>query len=430
MARWKARRHLRAPARHWSCARRSRSAARLRSRLRARPHAVHDDHGRDADLGRAGSWPARPRSALVVVGRLFVADERRDPEEGAVRIAMFAAMAALLVAALAVPGAFDDDALLFAAAYAIVRVAQIVLFVLASAGVPRSVAVQGLAVSTATASGSSRLRRSPTGSARGALGVRAPARHGRPVPHRLGGLKLAPRHFAERHGLIVIIALGESISGPGRGRRGWHRPGWVTAATLGIALSACLWWLYFDVVSHVAERRLVTAQKGREQNEIARDSYSYLHFPMVAGIVLVAVGFEDVGARRRPARDSAAVGLMGGVAAYLLAHVAFRWRNVHTQPPTTHRGVRERRAPAAGAPAARARDARGRRTAADARRLRGGPVRRGPGPRSGTSSLATTPRRPHDEADLGAVAARVRPGGEGDGPSSARRANSATRASS
>ena len=64
-----------------------------------------------------------------------------DPEEGAVRIAMFAAMAALLVAALAVPGAFDDDALLFAAAYAIVRVAQIVLFVLASAGIPRSVAL-------------------------------------------------------------------------------------------------------------------------------------------------------------------------------------------------------------------------------------------------------------------------------------------------
>ena len=107
--------------------------------------------------------------------------------------------------------------------------------------------------------------------------------------------------------------------------------GVVTAATLGIALSACLWWLYFDVVSHVAERRLVTAQKGREQNEIARDSYSYLHFPMVAGIVLVAVGSKKTLAHvGDPLETVPAVGLMGGVAAYLLAHVAFRWRNVHT----------------------------------------------------------------------------------------------------
>jgi low temperature requirement protein LtrA len=256
-----------------------------------------------------------------------------DPEEGAVRIAMFAAMAALLVAALAVPGAFDDDALLFAAAYAIVRVAQIVLFVLASAGDPslrRS--VQGLAVSTAIGVGLVTAAAFTDGLGQGALWAFALLLDmGGPYLTGSAGWKLAPRHFAERHGLIVIIALGESIVVLGVGAEVGIDLGVVTAATLGIALSACLWWLYFDVVSHVAERRLVTAQKGREQNEIARDSYSYLHFPMVAGIVLVAVGLKKTLAHvGDPLETVPAVALMGGVAAYLLAHVAFRWRNVHT----------------------------------------------------------------------------------------------------
>ena len=65
--------------------------------------------------------------------------------------------------------------------------------------------------------------------------------------------------------------------------------GVVVAAVLGIAVAAALWWLYFDVVALVAARRLSNAAPGRERNEIARDSFSYLHFPMVAGIVLVAL---------------------------------------------------------------------------------------------------------------------------------------------
>ena len=61
---------------------------------------------------------------------------------------------------------------------------------------------------------------------------------------------------------------------------------------LGIALAAALWWTYFDVVALVAARRLGGRPPGRERNELARDSYSYLHFPMVAGIVLVALGLK------------------------------------------------------------------------------------------------------------------------------------------
>ena len=144
------------------------------------------------------------------------------------------------------------------------------------------------------------------------------------------GWKLVPGHFAERHGLIIIIALGESIVAIGVGAESGVDAGVVVAAVVGVIVAAALWWLYFDVVALVAERRLSNAEPGREQNEIARDSFSYLHFPMVAGIVLLALGMKktlgDVG---DPLKLVPAVATLGGTAVYLLAHVAFRWRNVH-----------------------------------------------------------------------------------------------------
>src|SRR5439155_21350222 len=106
--------------------------------------------------------------------------------------------------------------------------------------------------------------------------------------------------------------------------------GVVAAAILGIAVAGALWWLYFDVVALVAARRLSNATEGRERNEIARDSYSYLHFPMVAGIVLLALGLKKtLGHVEDPLKIVPATALLGGTALYLLAHVAFRLRNVH-----------------------------------------------------------------------------------------------------
>jgi low temperature requirement protein LtrA len=144
------------------------------------------------------------------------------------------------------------------------------------------------------------------------------------------GWKLVPGHFAERHGLIVIIALGESIVAIGVGAEGGIDVGVVAAAVLGVLVAAALWWLYFDVVALVAERRLTHAEPGRERNEIARDSFSYLHFPMVAGIVLLALGLKKTLEHvDDPLELVPAVATLGGTALYLLAHVAFRWRNVH-----------------------------------------------------------------------------------------------------
>jgi low temperature requirement protein LtrA len=107
--------------------------------------------------------------------------------------------------------------------------------------------------------------------------------------------------------------------------------GVIGAAVLGTALAGALWWLYFDVVALVAARRLQNAKPGKEQNEIARDSFSYLHFAMVAGIVLLALGLKKTIEHTGEALEwMPATALLGGTAIYLLAHVAFRWRNIHT----------------------------------------------------------------------------------------------------
>jgi low temperature requirement protein LtrA len=256
-----------------------------------------------------------------------------DPEEGSVRLAMFVAMAALLVAALCVPGAFGREALLFACVYAVVRGAHIALFAIASredaelrhsvVGLAGSTALGvGLLVAAAFVGGAPQI-----GLWALALGLDMLG------PYLFGaeGWKLVPGHFAERHGLIVLIALGESIVALGVGAKDVLDAGIVAAAVLGMVVAVTLWWVYFDVTAIVAERRLQRAAEGRERNELARDSYSYLHFPMVAGIALLAVGIKhtlaDVSA---PLATVPAAALLGGAALYLLAHVAFRLRNMHT----------------------------------------------------------------------------------------------------
>jgi low temperature requirement protein LtrA len=256
-----------------------------------------------------------------------------DPEEGAVRLAIFAAMAALLVAALCVPGAFGGEALLFACAYGVVRAAHILLFTIASredSALRHSVA--GLAYSTAIGVGLLVIAAFTSGASQvGLWGLALVLDMGGPFLFGADGWKLVPGHFAERHGLIVLIALGESIVALGVGAKVVLDAGIVAASVLGVVVAAALWWVYFDVTAIVAERRLSSTEEGRERNELARDSYSYLHFPMVAGIALLAVGLKltlaDV---TDPLKLVPAAALLGGTALYLLAHVAFRLRNMHT----------------------------------------------------------------------------------------------------
>jgi low temperature requirement protein LtrA len=240
-------------------------------------------------------------------------------------------MAALLVVSLSLPHAFGDRALLFACAITVVRVEHIALFVLGSRDDPglRS-SVIGLAGSTALGCGLL-IVGSFLGSWQAwvwllALGLDMSG----PKFFGLDGWRLVPGHYAERFGLIVLIALGESIVAIGAGSGDHVDTGIVIAAVFGMLVSAGLFWLYFDVVSLVAARRLSNAAPGREQNAIARDSFTYLHLPMVAGIVLVALGFKKTLAHVHDHLQLVpASALLGGTALYLLAHVAFRWRNVH-----------------------------------------------------------------------------------------------------
>ena len=256
-----------------------------------------------------------------------------DPEEGTVRIVIFTAMAGLLLAALAIPDAFGDEALLFAIAYGIVRGMQVALMLVAGRddpGLRHSAA--GLMVSTAIGVGLLFAASFADGTLQGALWALALVLDvGGPLVIDPSGWRMQPEHFAERHGLIVIIALGESIVALGVGAEAGVTVGVAVAAVLGIAVAAAQWWMYFDVVALVAARRLAKAEPGRERNMIGRDSFSYLHFPMVAGIVLVALGMKKTLAHTGHELEIVpAVALLGGASIYLLAHVAFRWRNIHT----------------------------------------------------------------------------------------------------
>ncbi len=256
-----------------------------------------------------------------------------DPEEGAVRLVMFGAMAALLLVSLCVPEAFGSLALAFALIYGVVRTAHIALFMLASPeddGLRHS--VLGLAMSTAVAVSLLALASLFDGLAQGALWALALFLDmGSPYFFGAEGWKLVPAHFAERHGLIVIIALGESIVAIGLGAAHALDLGIGAAAVLGVALTAAMWWTYFDIVAIVAGRRLVDAEPGRAQNEMARDSYSYMHLVMVAGIVLVALGLKTtIGHHGADLHTVPAFALLGGLAIYLLGHVIFRYRHTHT----------------------------------------------------------------------------------------------------
>ena len=252
-----------------------------------------------------------------------------NPEEGAVRLAVFVAMGALLIVALAVPEAFDDHGVLFGAAYLVVRTMHLALYAIAAKGdhdllgavlrmTPSSMISGVLIVAAGFLEGDVRIALWVIALATDYLGV---------LVGRGSGWRVSPKHFAERHGLIVIIAIGESIVALGVGAAGLPLDsGRVAAALLGVAVAAGLWWTYFDWVSIVTERML-SRVTGAAQAAFARDVYSYLHMPMVAGIVLFALALKktlaDFG---DPLETVPAVGLCGGLGLYLLAHVLLRYR--------------------------------------------------------------------------------------------------------
>jgi low temperature requirement protein LtrA len=252
-----------------------------------------------------------------------------NPEEGGVRIAVFAAMAAMLIVSLAVPTAFGAAGVTFGVAYFVVRALHLVLYAIAGKGdrdlfravlriVPTSILGPTLLVVAGFLDGTVQLALWGAALAVDYLGV---------LVGHMEGWRVSPEHFVERHGLVVIIALGESIVAIGVGAAGLPLDaGLISASLLGIAVAAALWWSYFDWVAFIAQARLAEAT-GVERAALARDLYSYLHLPMVAGIVLFALGLKTTLAHvDAPLPTIPALGLCGGVALYFAAHVASRLR--------------------------------------------------------------------------------------------------------
>jgi low temperature requirement protein LtrA len=253
-------------------------------------------------------------------------------DEGLERLLMFVVMGALLIAALAVPHAFDDDALLFGLAYAVARWMHIFIWAEANDDVDIGQAVVRL--SRTAIPGPALLIVAglvDDGTLRALLWiVGLSIDYAGPYVYGVSGFRVSAGHFAERFSLIVIIALGESIVAIGAGVTEELDPGILAAAICGLALSCALWWAYFDVVAVVAERRFRQMQP-ELRVRIARDSYSYIHLPMIAGIVLVALGVKKtIQHVDEPLKLVPTVALFGGIALYYAGHVSFRLRNLGT----------------------------------------------------------------------------------------------------
>ncbi|SFO96119.1 Low temperature requirement protein LtrA [Amycolatopsis arida] len=269
-------------------------------------------------------------------------------DEGLARFAMLGAMAVMFLVALAIPEAFGDfpgglhAPLLFASCYLLVRVLHLAAYLGAARedAALRSVVLRSTApglcgalilAGAAFTTGGVQLALWVVALLIDYVGVRAAGARGWQVP--------APAHFAERFGLIVIVALGESIVAIGVGI-GTLPISWpvVLTAVCGLVLAASMWWVYFDVVAKLAERRLAAAT-GLERVRLATDSYTYLHLPLITGIVLVALGMKKallyVADRDHHGPAEALHGLplwalAGGLALYLVTLSALRRRNQGT----------------------------------------------------------------------------------------------------
>jgi low temperature requirement protein LtrA len=251
-----------------------------------------------------------------------------DPEEGVVGLALLVALIAMFIAALAVPGVFGDDAVLFGAAFLVVCAMHVALYALAGRGNPDLLgAVLRLAPWTLLGATLILLAGFLDGARTWLWLAALAATYVGAGLSGSTGWRIHPSHFAERYGLVVIIALGEAFVAIGIGARGVGLGvGEVVAAILGILVAASFWLAYFDFFSIRGERMLVERQ-GPERVAFGRDLYAYAHFPLIVGIVLFAFAMKTIVAHVGDELDSvAAFALCGGSAIYLLTFSGIRTR--------------------------------------------------------------------------------------------------------
>ena len=260
-------------------------------------------------------------------------------DEGILRAGMAVAMAAIFVVALTIPEAWQDapgglnGPLVLVGAYLLVRSVHLTLYAVAAAGdreLRHQLAITWgplLASAALLVAGALVGGRAQTWLFAGALlvdwaGVYLTSREGDWRLHSAG-------HWTERHGNFIILAVGESVVaiGAGAAQQPISAP-LLVGAVLGVAVAVGLWWLYFDVASLAAEQRLAEIQ-GQARVRLVVEAYTYGHFPIVAGIVLAALGVEGVLAHADETKalgGFSAAALFGGVALYLAGELVFKQR--------------------------------------------------------------------------------------------------------
>ncbi|MGH2959809.1 MAG: low temperature requirement protein A [Solirubrobacterales bacterium] len=254
-----------------------------------------------------------------------------DPESKLMRLPIFVAMAALLIASLAVPQAFGEYAAYFAVAYMIVRLIHVSFYLIGSRGDKNQFrAVMRLMPIFILAPALILVSVAFDGQVQAAFWVLAiVVDYGGAFVFAGDGWNLEPEHFAERFGLIIIIALGESIVSIGVGAEGVTLDAeTVLAAVLAITLASAMWWMYFDVLAIVAAR-VLHQLSGLERSRMALHTYAMLHFLLIAGIIFSALAIKKtVGHPEEHLKEIPAVALGLGIALYAGGLAAIRKRDI------------------------------------------------------------------------------------------------------
>jgi low temperature requirement protein LtrA len=235
------------------------------------------------------------------------------------QLLLIAGMSAFLICALAIPNAFQEADLAFGMGYLIVIVVHSFMYArVVGLKVARFVPMNFLAAAAIIAAGFA------GGTLRYLLWIAAICFH--IVTSFLGtGLRFELRvsHFVERHGLLLLVALGESIVAIGAGGLELNLR-FILAAVLGLLLTAALWWIYFARDEEVA-RDTMLARPNPEQLRQALGAFFYAFIPMLFGIILLATGIKSSIEHLTAHLDTAhAFAFGGGVGLYLIGTAIFR----------------------------------------------------------------------------------------------------------
>jgi low temperature requirement protein LtrA len=246
------------------------------------------------------------------------------PDSTTRRTLLLAGMAGFLVMALAVPEAFGEYGWLFGVSYLVVNLVHSALFLRAGPGsrqAVRQLAPLNILAALLVLTGGL---------------LPEPYRHlcwfAAPLVqitagyvHNLELHQIRAGHFVERHGLVMIVAIGESIVAIGLGFRGERLDhGAIPVAVAGLCIAYYLWWIYFAGDDRRSEEVLERTSDPRRRARLALDGWGYAHYVMVLGIVVLAAGIEKtVGHAFEPLHWGEALAVGGGVAIYQLGHAAF-----------------------------------------------------------------------------------------------------------